>query len=73
VTLTSTRPRATRRCTAVRRRVSIDASDPGSRSCRSRNRWLTARTVAVIVAASSSLVSDAKPVMLLIMGLSTGD
>ena len=47
--------------------ASIAASDCGTRSCRSRKRWFTARIVTAIVARSSSRVSDAKPVMLLIM------
>ena len=39
----------------------------GSRSCKSRNRWLTARIVTPSVPRSSSRVSEAKPVMLLII------
>ena len=51
-TLTSTRPRATCFCTsAAQPRSRSAASDGGRRSCRSRNRWFTARTVTPIVAA----------------------
>jgi hypothetical protein len=67
LTETSTRPRPTRFCASARTRVSMAASEGGMRSCRSRNLWFTARTVTPIVAASSSLVSDAKPVIDLII------
>ena len=49
-TLTSTRPRASRCCTSARTRGSSVGERRGSRSCRSRNRWLTLATVTPIVA-----------------------
>ena len=66
-TLSSIRPRATRCCTSARKRASIGASDGGMRICKSRKRWLTARTVTPMAVDSSSRVSEANPVMLLIM------
>ena len=72
LTASSTRPRPMRRCTLARMRPSASASVCGTRSCRSRWRWLTARIVTVMVAASDSLVADAKPVMLLIMFIRGG-
>ncbi len=67
LTPSSIRPRATACCTSARMRVSRSASDCGSRSWTSRNRWLTARTVTLTVARSSSRVSAANPVMLVII------
>src|SRR5262245_27002749 len=65
----SIRPRPTRFCSSPRTRGSTSASDCGIRSCRSRNRWFTARRVTPIVARSSSCVSEAYPVIDLIIGL----
>ncbi len=65
----STRPRATRFCTQrAHAAARASASAGGSRSCRSRNRWLTARMrhadgAALVVVRGA----DANPVMLLIM------
>src|SRR5436305_1063851 len=53
-------------------RVSASASACGTRSCRSRWRWLTARMVTVTPACSPSSDADAKPVMLLIIVYSRG-
>src|SRR5262249_49391034 len=66
-TLSSTRPRATCLPTRARMSDSSKASDCGTRSCRSRYRWLSARIVTVTVARSSSRAIDANPVMDLII------
>src|SRR5689334_9449946 len=66
------RPRATCRPTSARTSGSTAASVCGIRSCKSRYRWFSARIVTVTVARSSSRVTEANPVIDLIMKVQSG-